>query len=225
MLILVGLALTAQTAFAEITYSFPGEGSPSPGYCKDMGRAQGAWKGWEAWDCKVCVVNATQSCNGKVVGFSHPWIAPQPVINITGNTTMVATPSNATAATNEHDYNIGFKIGYNDYHQSSTDSGLDVYVSSNDDVDECNAHADGIASRVWGWGPHDIWRVTNATACRDGYTGGWKSWCKSNGLECAYWASTGSVPSLVLQSEKVNRCFMGFCLSRQMLANAYHQPS
>jgi hypothetical protein len=51
----------------------------------------------------ICVINATQSCIGKVVGASHPWIAPQP-INITGNTTMVAMPLNATATTNEQDY-------------------------------------------------------------------------------------------------------------------------
>jgi hypothetical protein len=175
---------------------------------------------------KICVVNATESCKGKVVAtrllqLGVPEVPPELNINITGNTTMVATPLNATSATNEHDYNIGFKIGYNDYNQSTTDEGLDFgsYVSSNDDVDQCNMHTHAIR-----WEPHDSWHITNATACRDGYVGGWKSWCKSDGLDCAYWAAYGSVPSLVVLSVKVNHCVQGFCLDRQMLANVYHPP-
>src|SRR5215831_5470832 len=66
--------------------------------------------------------------------------------------------------------------------------------------------------------------VTNATACRDGYLGGWKSWCKSNGLDCAYWATTGSVPSLAIQSNRVTHCAQFFCLDREYLANVYHPP-
>lgn len=203
MLAFVGLVLTAQRAFA----TFPDTGCTVVKKTLDPN-----------------LIGSVEDCNGHLstlVGVGSPSQVPPLNINITGNTTMVATPLNATSATNEHDYNIGFKIGYNDYNQSTTDEGLELgsYVSSNNDVDLCNEHTHAIRGE-----PHDSWHITNATACRDGYVGGWKSWCKSDGLDCAYWAAYGSVPSLVVLSVKVNHCVQGFCLDRQMLANVYHPP-
>ena len=93
-------------------------------------------------------------------------------------------------------------------------------MTSTDDVNLCNnAHTHAMQILL----TKDI-QVTNATACRDGYLGGWKSWCKSNGLDCAYWAAAGSVPSLAIQSNRVNHRAQFFCLDRKYLANVYHPP-
>jgi hypothetical protein len=169
---------------------------------------------------KICVINATESCLGKPVGVSTPWQPPTLNVNITGNTTMAATSPNATAATNEHDYRYGFGWGLGDYNSSSTDTGLDFYVTSTNDVAICNnahTHADPNYAGSEA-------QVLNATACRDGYLGGWKYWCTTDALHCAYWAAAGSVPSLAVQSNRVNHCAQFFCLDRESLANVYHTP-
>jgi hypothetical protein len=162
--------------------------------------------------------------NATLVGISHPDVPPMPLLNITttSDRTIITTPPiNANATSNAHDYKYGFKDGFNDYKSSSTDSAdLDFFVTSNDDVYDCQVY-----KHDWFLGKKhtELTGITNSTACRDGYVAGWKSWCKSNGLDCAYWAASGIVPSLVAQAEKVNRCVpWSFCLDRQHLAKGYH---
>jgi hypothetical protein len=164
--------------------------------------------------------------NGTLVGISHPDVPPMPLLNITAtrDKTIITTPPiNANATSNEHDYKYGFKDGFNDYKSSSTESAdLDFFVAPNDDVYDCQV-VKNLGS--WGGKTHtELTGITNSTACRDGYVAGWKSWCKSNGLDCAYWAASGIVPSLVAQAQKVNRCVpWSFCLDRQHLINGYEQ--
>ena len=137
--------------------------------------------------------------NGTLVGISSPAIYPQINMAAINNTTVTVSHAiNATPATNEKDYKYGFKDAVGDYNGSSKDnSDLDVFVNSNDDVFDCQVkHSLGFD--YYDNKTHtELTGVTNSTACRDGYVAGWKSWCKSDGLDCAYWAATGTYPSLI----------------------------
>jgi hypothetical protein len=171
-------------------------------------------------------VNATTNANstwnpqgtGKIVGTASPAIYPQINMATINNTTVTVSHAiNATSATNEHDYKWGFKDAVNDYNGSSKDNGdLDIFVNSNDDVNDCQvAHYDTLKHR-------ELTGITNSTACRDGYVAGWKSWCKSDGLDCAYWAATGTYPSLIAHAQKMDVPCVPWCLDRQFLAKGYH---
>ena len=155
--------------------------------------------------------------NSTLVGISHPAIYPQINMATISNTTVpVSNATNATSATNEHDYKWGFSWAISDYTSSSKDSGLSSYVDSNNDVDYCQvARSKQIA----------LPGITNSTACRDGYVAGWKSWCKSDGLDCAYWAATGTYPSLIAHAQKMDVPCVPWCLDRQFLAKGYHNNS
>ena len=98
--------------------------------------------------------------------------------SISNTTIPLSNATNATSATNEHDFKYGFDWAVTDYNGSSKDnSDLDFFVDSNNDVQLCQVKHDYFGNK------NDL---TNSTACRDGYVAGWKHCCKSDALDCAY---------------------------------------
>jgi hypothetical protein len=95
-------------------------------------------------------------------------------------------------------------------------SDLDFFVDSNNDGHLCQVGHDVFGNK------ND---VTNSTACRDGYVAGWKSWCKSDALDCVYWATTGVYPSLIAHAQKMGVSCIPWCLDRQSLAKGYRNNS
>jgi hypothetical protein len=129
----------------------------------------------------------------------------------------LSNATNANATSNEHDFRYGFHWGVYDYNSSSKDnSDLDFFVDNNNDVQLCQVGHDVFGNK------NDL---TNSTACRDGYVAGWKSWCKSDPLDCAYWAATGVYPSLIAHAQKMGVSCIPWCLDRQSLAKGYRNNS
>lgn len=84
--------------------------------------------------------------------------------------------------TNESSYKFGYEQAFSDYKDASTHTG--------DYSDVPHNYTDVYTCRTNHWNNYSPPGLTNSTACRDGYLAGWKTWCKSDGLDCAYWAST-----------------------------------
>jgi len=180
MLALVGLALTAQTAFATANGTLVATSGPTNCYKASNG-------------VNTCVSGI--GC-GSPNYAAHENAIPQLNMASISNTIIpLSNATNANATSNEHDFRYGFHWGVDDYNSSSKDnSDLDFFVDSNNDVQLCQVGHDVFGNK------ND---VTNSTACRDGYVAGWKHWCQSDALDCAYWAATGTYPSLIAHAQKM----------------------
>jgi hypothetical protein len=101
--------------------------------------------------------------------------------------------------TNELSYLYGFNVGFNDY-KCTTNSDCDE-PQATDDVNDCqfgisHNHNDAYLGndRVL----KGVHVVNNLTACVDGYVNGFKAWCKTDGLDCGFWALQGVFPSSLI---------------------------
>ncbi|MFY9871038.1 MAG: hypothetical protein WAK17_15075 [Candidatus Nitrosopolaris sp.] len=200
--LLVGFALTAQTAFATANGTLVATSGPTNCYKASNG-------------VNTCVSGI--GC-GSPNCAAHENANPQLNMASISNTIIpLSNATNANATSNEHDFRYGFHWGVDDYNSSSKDnSDLDFFVDSNNDVQMCQVGHDVFGNK------NDL---TNSTACRDGYVAGWKSWCKSDALDCAYWAATGVYPSLIAHAQKMGVLCIPWCLDRQSLAKGYRNNS
>jgi hypothetical protein len=175
-LILVGLVLTAQTAYATVYSTIYTLGGTTPPGSKDYFRG---------------IYNFCEKRSDRVWNATHNY-----TMSDDARSTCTDKINNATADKypNEWSYQQGLEGGFDNFDNCNTADtwhwGGNCSLAMTPEKDTCNTNSSA-----------DVWtsRIHNATACLDGYRDGWKHWCKDNATAsaCNDLARQGIIPDFV----------------------------